>query len=222
MKNFWQTKICLAILAIACCAATIAAQRKPVASTKTVEGVLYAVGGGQRIVSFLLHTPTGVLTFVASDKATRYVNFKNADTAWKLGARWRVTYRGALKNQNDAASITFTGQIDETVSGAEEASWKFLDNLANKDYKQAYAQLSPALKHSLSFGAFTKMYQNVGVDRRAVVICSQSLGEAEVLLAPNGSDVAPYQPAEVIIIAGQWLLNRLDPFTKRTADCKIP
>ena len=222
MKNFWHTKICLTILAIACCAATTTAQRKPVASTKTVEGVLYAVGGGQRIVTFLLHTPNGVLTFVANDKTTRYVNFNDADTAWKLGARWRVTYRGALKNSIDAASITFTGQIDETVSGAQEASWQFLDNLANKDYKQAYAQLSPTLKHGLSFGAFTKMYQNVEVYRRAVVICSQSVGEVEVLLTPSGSDVEPYQPAEVIIIAGEWLFNRLDPFTKKPTDCNIP
>ena len=215
MKNFWKTRICLTVLAVACSAFTVASQRKPAAATKTVEGVLYSVGGGQHITSFWLNTPDGILTFVANDKTTLYVGFQDADAAWKLGARWRVTYRGAaLKRETEAVSITFTGQIDEEISGAESAGRQFLDNLANKDYKRAYAQLSPTLKHDLSFDAFTKTYKTVGVDVRSVAICSQSVGEVKLLLAPSGSDAAPYQPAQVIRIGGEWLFNRLDPFTK--------
>jgi hypothetical protein len=133
-----------------------------------------------------------------------------------------VAYRGTPGGELAAAAVTYTGQKDEVVSGAAEAGWRFLDALSNKDYRQAYARLSPALKRRMDFDAFTKAYRETEVDRRAVIICSQSEGKVVLLLAPGGSDVPPYQPAEVASIGGEWLLNRLDPSTEKPAVCKTP
>src|SRR6478752_5867607 len=90
-RKFWQRNIGLTVLVVVCCAFSTVAQQKPAASSKTVEGVLYAVGSGQHVTTFLLHTPTGILTLAAKDK-TRYVHFDSGDIVWGLGDKWVVTY----------------------------------------------------------------------------------------------------------------------------------
>jgi len=217
IRNFWKRKIGLTMLVVVCCALSTVAQRKPAASSKTVEGVLYAVGSGQHITTFLLHTPTGILTLAAKDK-TRYVHFDSGNNAWGLGAKWVVTYR----SDGSAISITFTGQKDDAIAGTEAAAMQFLNALADKNPKQAYAQLSPTLRRKLSFEDFAKLYKDVEFDMRSVDVCSKSGDKVELLLAPSGPDVPPYQPAEAVFIDGKRVIDRLGPFTENPTGCETP
>jgi hypothetical protein len=216
-RKFWQRNIGLTVLVVVCCAFSTVAQQKPAASSKTVEGVLYAVGSGQHVTTFLLHTPNRVLTLVANDK-TRYVHFDDANKAWGLGARWVVTYRSG----GNAISITFTGQKDVAIAETQAAAMQFLNALADKNRKQAYDQLSPTLRRKLSFDDFAQLYKDIEVDMRAVDICSKSEDKVELLLAPSGPDVPPYQPAEAVIIGGKSMIDRLEPFTENPIGCKTP
>ena len=211
-----QICICLTALLSACCSLSIAAQRKPPATSKTVEGVLYAVGSGQHVTSFLLQTQNGVMTLNADDK-TRYIHFEDAASAWGLGARWVVTYRGGR-----ALSIAYTGGKDAAIAGSERAAERFLNALTDGDFDKAYSQLSPALKRKLSLEDFTQMYKGVEFNVSSVDVCSSTGDKIKLLLAPGGSDVPPYQPAEAVLVGDKWLLDRLEPFTETPTACKTP
>ena len=64
--------------------------RKAVVPAKTATGLLYFVDSGQGAQTCLLKTPEGILEVLVTNKA-RLVDFPVVDSAWNLGAEWRVS-----------------------------------------------------------------------------------------------------------------------------------
>lgn len=228
MKNFLQAKICFLILTIAVCAVASQAQRKPApkkpaAAAKTAEGVLYFVGHGNQITQCVVQTDAGAIEFDATNK-TRYIGFKTKFQpefqipAWNLGAKWRVVYRNTPYGMW-ADSITYLGEV-KAIADAEELGRSFLHSIADADFKTAYSRLSPKAKQTTSLNALIKIYKDVEVTFRSVIICSQTNDAVQILLAPHGADGGDlYQPAEVVQIGGKSFINSLGAFRETYAGC---
>jgi hypothetical protein len=202
------------------------AQRKPSASkavvpTKTATGLLYFVNSGQGTQTCLLKTPEGILEVLVTKK-TRVVDFPADDSAWKLGAEWRVAYYKPKDYSGfQADAITFTGKIVSAIADAETVARDYNYALSgdDRDYRTAYSKLTEAAGRNLSFADFTKMYKGVEVITSAVKVCSHSDEKVVMLLTFYGVNPNDYfQQIEIVQNDGKSAINRLFDLQTNEAD----
>jgi hypothetical protein len=186
--------------------------RKAAVQAKTATGLLYFVDSGQGTQTCLLKTPEGILE-VSVTKKTRVVNFPADNSAWNLGAEWRITYHESKDYSGfEVDTVTFTGKIVPAIADAENAARDYNDALSgdDKDYKTAYSKLSEAARRNLSFGDFTKMYKDVEGITSAVRVCSYSDEKVVMLLTFYGvSSDDRFQTVEIVQNGGKYAINRL-------------
>ncbi len=188
------------------------APRKATMPTKTATGLLYFVDSGQGTQTCLLKTLEGILE-ISVTKKTRVVNFPADNSAWNLGAEWRVTYYESKDYSGfEVDTVTFTGKIVSAIADAQVVARDYNSALSgdDKDYKTAYSKLSEAVRRNLSFGDFTKMYKDVEGITNAVRVCSYSDEKVVMLLTFYGvSSDDRFQQIEMVQNGDKYAINRL-------------
>lgn len=198
-------------------------QAKPASAPKmTATGLLYFGGDGQGIQTCLLKTPDRIIEISVTSK-TRVLNFPASGAAWKLGSEWRVIY---YKSKDaalglEADTVTFTGKRNPAITAAEGIARAYLKALSseNKNYGEAYAELSATAQQNLSVANFKKIYEPVDFDLKTIRVCSHSVEKVVLLLGFFTVDDTLYQRVEVGPIddeyfKDQFRINRLFDFEK--------
>lgn len=194
------------VLIVICSAlAAPAQQKRPIAGTRTVTGIVYRNTGGQGWRHVFIKTPRERVYFEFSKLSTRWVNLRDPK-AWEMGAEWRVILKG-----NFAQSITFTGRVEEPIYRAQEIAWKYLRYIEDEKYAEAYDLLTVATKRKWEFRDFQGMYRPKKGDLRNASVCSHSADWVSLSLEFEGSRA--FQHVEAVKIGERWYLHHLRSFS---------